>query len=113
MTMHVAENIDAQTKAIIVLESLSGRSVADICEEYGIKMTQFWGWRKAFLLNSIRVFEPANKQCSDLGRQGSIASLRSYIDDIVRKAVHELGLADFKTDLEPKQRYCTGQVSDT
>ncbi len=97
--MHVAENIDAQTKAIIVLESLSGRSVADICEEYGIETTQFWGWRKSFLLNALKVFEPANKQGSDSGRQGSIASLRSYIDDIVRKTVHELGSADFKTDL--------------
>lgn len=97
--MPVAEHIDVQTKAIIVLESLSGRSVADICQEYGIETTQLWGWRKAFLLNALTVFESANKQGSDSGRQGSIASLRSYIDDMVRKAVHELGLADFKTDL--------------
>ncbi len=111
--MRVVKDIDAQTKAIIVLESLSGRSVADICEEYSIETRQFWEWRKTFLLNALKIFEPANKQGSDSGRQGSIVFTRSYIDDIVRKTVHELGLADFKTDLYPEQRYCIGQVSDT
>lgn len=55
--MTLVKHIDALTKAIIVLESLSGRPVADICEEYGIEKKQFWKWRKTFLLNATKVFE--------------------------------------------------------
>jgi transposase-like protein len=59
--MHVVKDIDAQTKAIIVLESLSGRTVAEICQEYDVGTKQLWEWRETFLLNAHKVFEPTHK----------------------------------------------------
>lgn len=59
--MHVVKDIDAQTKAIIVLESLAGRTVAEICREYDVEKTQLWEWRKAFLLNAHKVFDLTHK----------------------------------------------------
>jgi NAD(P)H-flavin reductase len=61
MTMHIVKDIDAQTKAIIVLEYLSGRTVAEICQEYDVETTQIWEWRKTFLLNVHKVFGLTHK----------------------------------------------------
>jgi len=61
MPMRVTESLDSQTKAIIVLESLAGRTVAEICQEYHVETTQLWEWRKIFLSNAHKVFDPVHK----------------------------------------------------
>ncbi|MEZ4483473.1 MAG: transposase [Syntrophotaleaceae bacterium] len=94
MTMQVAESLDAQTKAIIVLESLAGRTVAEICREYDVETTQFWEWRKTFLLNAHKVFDPPYKKGSESDRTASIDSLRNYIDDVVSEKLRELASRD-------------------
>ena len=48
---------DARTKAKIVLEGLSGRSVAELCSEYQISQNQYYQWRDRFLSESHRAFE--------------------------------------------------------
>jgi len=48
---------DSKTKAKIVLEGLSGRSVSEICSEYGIGQTQYYRRRDKFLSQSHRAFE--------------------------------------------------------
>ena len=48
---------DARTKAKIVLEGLSGRSVAELCGEYQISQNQYYQWRDRFLSESHRAFE--------------------------------------------------------
>ena len=50
-------NWDAKTKAKIVLEGLSGRSVSEICTEYGIGQTQYYRWRDQFLARAHRAFD--------------------------------------------------------
>ena len=48
---------DAKTKAKIVLEVLSGRSVSEVCSQYQISQNQYYQWRDKFLAESHRAFE--------------------------------------------------------
>ena len=58
---------DSKTKAKIVLEGLSGRSVSEICGEYGIGQTQYYRWRDQFLSRAHRAFE-SEKDGSEVQR---------------------------------------------
>ena len=110
--MRVLENIDAQAKTTLVLESFSGRSIADICEEYGIETKQFWEWRKIFLLNAPKIFEADNMLDSNSNRQSGINSLRTTINEIVSEKLLELFSVNFELRmdrashvLEPNPRF--------
>lgn len=48
---------DSKTKAKIVLEGLAGRSVSEICNEYGIGQTQYYRWRDKFLAKAHQAFD--------------------------------------------------------
>ena len=48
---------DSKTKIRIVLEGLSGRAVAEICNDYGIHQNQYYTWRDRFLSEAHRAFE--------------------------------------------------------
>ena len=48
---------DAKTNARIVLEGLSGRSVAEICADYQISQVQYYQWRDKLLGEAYRAFE--------------------------------------------------------
>jgi len=48
---------DAKTKAKIVLEGLSGRSISEICSQYQISQNQYYQWRDRFLSEAHRAFE--------------------------------------------------------
>jgi transposase-like protein len=48
---------DSKTKARIVLEGLSGRSVSELCSEYEISQNQYYLWRDKFLQESHKAFE--------------------------------------------------------
>jgi transposase-like protein len=47
---------EPKTKAMIVLEGLKGRPVAEICIEHQISQTQYYRWRDHFLSNMNQVF---------------------------------------------------------
>lgn len=46
-----------ELKAKIVIEGLSGRSVAEICNKYEINQAQYYQWRDSFLNNAGKAFE--------------------------------------------------------
>lgn len=48
---------DSKVKTRIVLEGLSGRPVAEICNDYEIHQNQYYTWRDKFLSESHRAFE--------------------------------------------------------
>ena len=48
---------DAKTKALIVLEGLKGKPVAEICNEHQIGQSQYYQWRDQFLANAATAFE--------------------------------------------------------
>ncbi|HZT61992.1 MAG TPA: ATP-binding protein [Burkholderiales bacterium] len=49
---------DAASKAKVVLEGLKGRSESAICKRHRIKPAEYRRWRKQFLANIARPFEP-------------------------------------------------------
>jgi len=50
---------DSKTKAKIVLEGISGRSVSEICSDYRIGQTQYYRWRDQFMSSAHRAFDSA------------------------------------------------------
>jgi len=49
-------NWDPKTKAMIVLQGLKGKSIADLCTEHQISQTQYYLWREQFLANMQKAF---------------------------------------------------------
>jgi transposase-like protein len=50
---------DAKTKALIVLEGLKGKSVAEICTEHQISQSLYDQWRDQFVANAAKAFDEA------------------------------------------------------
>jgi transposase-like protein len=50
-------NWDAKTKAMIVLEGLKGKPVAEICTEHQISQSLYDQWRDQFLAHAAQAFE--------------------------------------------------------
>jgi len=48
---------DAKTKALIVLEGLKGKPVAEICTEHQISQSQYDQWRDQCLAHDGKAFE--------------------------------------------------------
>ena len=48
---------NADTKALVVLESLKGRPVAELCTEHQISQSQYYAWRDQFLGNAAKALE--------------------------------------------------------
>jgi transposase-like protein len=48
---------NAHTKAMIVLEGLKGKPVAEICTEHQISQAQYYQWRDQFLAHRGKAFE--------------------------------------------------------
>jgi transposase-like protein len=62
-----------EQKALIVLEGLKGRQVAELCNEHQISQAQYYQWRDQFLSNASRAFETkqADRQVSSLRQENS------------------------------------------
>ena len=71
---------DAQTKALIVLQGLEGRSVADICLEHQISQAQYYQWRDQLMKQLPKVFENTERRQQTLVRE----------NDRLKKTIGEL-----------------------
>jgi len=71
---------DPKTKAMIVIQGLTGKPVAAICLEHQISQTQYYQWRDQFLANAHQVFTDAEKKEEVLTREN--AHLRKIIGDL-------------------------------
>ena len=69
-----------KTKALIVIQGLKGKSVAEICLEHQISQTQYYQWRDQFLANAQHAFEGSEKKAEALAREN--ANLRKVIGDL-------------------------------
>ena len=75
---------DSRTKAMIVLEGLKGRPVADICTEYQISQAQYYQWREQFMKKMPQVFENTER------RQKSLVKENSHLKKIIGELTVEL-----------------------
>jgi transposase-like protein len=71
---------DPKTKAMIVIQGLKGKPVAEICLEHQISQTQYYQWRDQFLTNAQQVFDSSEKKAETLARDN--AHLRKIIGDL-------------------------------
>jgi transposase-like protein len=64
---------DSQAKAVIVIEGLKGKPVAEICTEHHISPSPYYQWRDQFLAHAAKAFEShqAPKKEARLGRENT------------------------------------------
>ena len=48
---------DSKTKALIVLQSLKGKALAELCAEHQVSQAQVYAWRDQLLRNAAVVFD--------------------------------------------------------
>jgi len=71
---------EPKMKAMIVLQGLKGKPVAEICLEHQISQTQYYQWRDHFLANVHHVFTNDEKKGELLTKEN--AHLRKIIGDL-------------------------------
>lgn len=71
---------DPKTKAMIVVQGLKGKPVAEICLEHQISQTQYYQWRNHLLANVHQVYADNEKKGELLTREN--ARLRQIIGDL-------------------------------
>src|SRR5215813_2741397 len=64
---------DVKTTAVIVLEGLKGKPVADICHEHQISQSPYYQWQDQFLANAANAFE-RHQHTRVAGRNGQSPS---------------------------------------
>ena len=80
--MQTRRQWDSKTKAKIVMEGLQGRSVVDICTEYGISPSQYYKWRDIFLAHIEQPFETGAKSKKEQKLEQENMRLRKVIGDL-------------------------------
>jgi transposase-like protein len=69
---------DAHTKAMIVLEGLKGKPVAELCTEHQIRQSLYYQWRDQFLVNAAKAFDdrsaPGKRRACSKRMRGSSSS---------------------------------------
>ena len=71
---------DPKTKAMIVVEGLKGKPVAEICTEHQISQAQYYQWRDQFLARVPQVFADDSRREKALTKEN--AKLKKIIGDL-------------------------------
>jgi transposase-like protein len=74
---------DAKTQAMIVLERLKGKPVAELCTEHQISQAQYYQWRDQFLAHAARAFEAHqdHQKAAHLAREN--ARLKARVGELL------------------------------
>ncbi len=81
---------DAKTKAMIVLEGLKGKPVAELCTEHQISQAQYYQWRDQFLAHAAKAFE-VHEQSQ---REARLARANTRLKTLVGELTLELNKSD-------------------
>ena len=81
----------SKEKARIVLEGLRGRSVAELCKEYGISSAMYYKWRDQFLDNASQAFETGG----NAKREARLAAENKKLKGLVGELTMELKKSDW------------------
>jgi transposase-like protein len=81
---------DAKTKALIVIEGLKGKPVAELCAEHQISQTQYYQWRDQFLAHAPKAFE-VHEQSQ---REARLARENTRLKTLVGELTLELKKSD-------------------
>jgi len=81
---------DAKTKAMIIIEGLKGKPVAEICTEHQISRAQYYQWRDQFLAYAPQAFE-VHEQSQ---REARLARENARLKTLVGELTLELKKSD-------------------
>jgi transposase-like protein len=74
---------DAQSKAMIVLEGLKGKPVAEVCTEHQISQSQDYQWRDQFLAHAPNAFEVHQRTRKEARLEHENARLKKLVGELV------------------------------
>jgi transposase-like protein len=81
---------DPKTKAMIVIEGLKGKPVAELCNEHQISQAQYYQWRDQFLAHAPKAFE-VHEQSQ---REARLARENARLKTLVGELTLELKKSD-------------------
>jgi len=73
---------EAKTKAMIVLQGLKGKPVAEICREHQLSQAQYYQWRDQFLSNATKAFEVSQQTHREARLQQENATLKKLVGEL-------------------------------
>jgi transposase-like protein len=71
---------DSKTKALIVLQGLKGKPVAEICNEHQICQSEYYRWREEFLTKMPQLFDNHDKREASLRIEN--AKLKTLVGEL-------------------------------
>jgi transposase-like protein len=74
---------EAHTKAMIVLEGLRGKPVAEICTEHQISPSLYYQWRDQFLANVGKAFETQKRTREESRLEEENARLKKLVGELL------------------------------
>jgi transposase-like protein len=73
---------DSKTKALIVLQGLKGKPVAEVCNEHQISQAQYYQWRDQFLANAPKAFDTAQVTQKEERQRREIDRLKHMVGEL-------------------------------
>ena len=73
---------DAKTKAMIVLQGLKGKPVAEICREYQLSQAPYYQWRDQFLSHAPKAFEVTQQTQREARLQQENAKFKKLVGEL-------------------------------
>jgi transposase-like protein len=73
----------AKTTAVIVLESLTGKPVAELCTEHQISQAEYYQWRDQFLANAATAFEVQQDHQKEAHQERENARLKTLVGELL------------------------------
>ena len=73
---------EAKTKALVVLEGLQGKSVAEICTEHQIRQSLYDQWRDQFLAKAAKAFDDPQRTRKEARLAQENARLKQLVGEL-------------------------------
>jgi transposase-like protein len=73
---------DPKTKAMIVIEGLKGKPVAELCNEHQISQAQYYQWRDQFLAHAPKAFEVHEQSQREARLSQENARLKTLVGEL-------------------------------
>jgi transposase-like protein len=74
---------DPKTKAMIIMEGLKGKPVAEICTEHQISQSLYYQWRDQFLAHAANAFEVHQHTRKEARLEQENARLKKLVGELL------------------------------
>ena len=75
-------NWDANAKAMIVIEGLKGKPVAELCTEHQISQSLYYQWRDQFLAQAAKAFDDPQRSRKEARLQQENMRLKQLVGEL-------------------------------